>query len=188
VFDKLIVRHRWVAAAYSIIMASSAGAVVTALNLAAAEHQAEVLRCIHERLVGSGVSGEDAAQLVGNPPPVVFTEASLAKKTRQRNPVPWYDRCSALCAGGGRCTRRRQDGTLFCGTHAKGQPHGRVDSTPETDATRVSVFAEDVSGILQWLDDAGNVYSQEDIYANLPNPRVIARYTRVDGGIVLAGD
>ncbi len=167
---------------------TSTAAITAALNGTAAEHHTGVLRSIHQRLVAFGISSEQAAQLVGNPPPVVYTEAALARKTRQRNPVPWYDRCSALCAGGKRCTRRRQDSTLFCGTHAKGQPHGHVDSAPDSEATRVSVFAEDVRGILHWLDDAGNVYSQEDIYANVQNPRVIARYSRVDGAVVIEHD
>jgi len=153
-------------------------ATIAALNELVREHHACTLNDIHERARAAGVSLEGAAELVGNSPPMVLTAEHFACRQRQKNPVPWYDRCGALKAGGERCTRRRQETTLFCGTHVKGQPHGCVSTTGDAPAVRVTVSSEDVRGILHWFDDAGNVYSQEDVYANIPNPRIVARYTR----------
>lgn len=153
-------------------------ATIAAVNELARQHNACTLNAIYERAISGGVSRELASELVGNSSPMVLTAEHFACRQRQKNPVPWYDRCGALKAGGGRCTRRRQETSLFCGTHVKGQPHGCVDATGDAPTARVTVSSEEVRGILHWFDEAGNVYSQEDVYANIPNPRVIARYTR----------
>lgn len=49
------------------------------------------------------------------------------KKTKRINSiVPENEKCNALCCGGIRCSRRKQTGSLYCGTHTKGQPNGTI--------------------------------------------------------------
>jgi hypothetical protein len=42
----------------------------------------------------------------------------------------------------------------------------------------MEVFAEEVKGIVYYLDKHGNVYQTEDIMNEVENPRVIARWMK----------
>ena len=48
------------------------------------------------------------------------------KRKRVKNSVPFHERCKAKRANEAQCTRRRRDGSKFCGTHIKGTPHGEI--------------------------------------------------------------
>ena len=39
-----------------------------------------------------------------------------------------------------------------------------------------SVWAQDIKGIMYYIDDNKNVYNTEDVMKNTPNPRIIANY------------
>jgi hypothetical protein len=42
---------------------------------------------------------------------------------------------------------------------------------------KVTVFAKDINGIVYYIDTSFNVYDTEDVYQNIQNPRVIAKYS-----------
>ena len=64
------------------------------------------------------------------------------KVKRIKSVIPQYERCCANRANGEQCTRRRQLGINFCGTHQKGTPHGVVSTTnvKESEYMKVEVF------------------------------------------------
>jgi hypothetical protein len=106
-----------------------------------------------------------------------LTIEDFKKRKRVKSVIPQHDRCNAKRADGNQCTRRRKGEELFCGTHLKGRPHGVV-SNPERVATtkKVMVWAEDIKGIIYYVDKERNVYDTTDIINNKKNPRVIAKY------------
>ena len=102
------------------------------------------------------------------------------KRKRVKNFVPVFDRCCAKRATNEQCTRRKKEGFEYCGTHIKGTPHGIVETdTQEQIVTeKVEVWAQDISGIIYYIDNRNNVYKTEDIVANKTNPKVIAKYQK----------
>jgi hypothetical protein len=111
---------------------------------------------------------------------LVFTKDDFQKRKRVKNFVPIFDRCSAKRANNEQCTRRKKGGCEYCGTHVKGTPHGVVDLTSETKVTtqKIEVWAQDVQGIVYYIDKFNNVYQAEDIMLNRMNPKIIAKYTK----------
>lgn len=111
---------------------------------------------------------------------LVFTKDDFQKRKRVKNFVPIFDRCSAKRANNEQCTRRKKGGCEYCGTHVKGTPHGVVDLTSETKVTtqKIEVWAQDVQGIVYYIDKFNNVYQAEDIMLNRLNPKIIAKYTK----------
>jgi hypothetical protein len=55
-------------------------------------------------------------------------KGELKKTKRIHSTVPENEKCNAFCSGGMRCSRRKQSGTIYCGTHVKGQPTGTINS------------------------------------------------------------
>jgi hypothetical protein len=110
-----------------------------------------------------------------------FEKEDFQKRKRVKNFVPIFDRCCAKRANSEQCTRRKKDGCEFCGTHVKGTPHGVVDAQNEVKVTtqKVEVWAQDIQGIIYYIDKLNNVYQAEDIMANKMNPKIIAKYTKV---------
>jgi hypothetical protein len=43
---------------------------------------------------------------------------------------------------------------------------------------KIEVWAQDIQGIIYYLDKNMNVYSTEDIVSNKSNPKIIAKYTK----------
>jgi len=109
----------------------------------------------------------------------------LSKRKRIKNSIPVLNRCTALRANGQRCTRRHKDDAEFCGTHIKGIPHGLYSEQNEVlpQTQKVEVFAEDIKGIIYYIDRFSNVYATEDILAAKENPRIIAKSVK-NGNIV----
>ena len=62
---------------------------------------------------------------------VEFAKEDFQKRKRVKNVVPHCDRCVARRATGEQCTRRKSGDGPFCGTHAKGTPHGVHSSDAE---------------------------------------------------------
>ena len=155
-------------------------AMLERLNQRSKDHMRSYTLNIKQRLEEKGLSHEDVTSLVGNPPALVLTSEDFEKKRRVRTAIPYYERCSGKKADSEQCTRRRQSGSLFCGTHVKGTPYGQV-SDCEAVSDKIVVHAQEVAGIVHWVDDGGNVYSQEDVYQRLKDPRVIAKFALVDG-------
>jgi len=112
---------------------------------------------------------------------LVFVKEDFQKRKRVKNFVPIFDRCCAKRATNEQCTRRKKDGMEYCGTHIKGTPHGIVDSE-EVKVTnqKVEVWAQDIQGIIYYIDNNFNVYQAEDIVVNKINPKIIAKYVKND--------
>ena len=109
-----------------------------------------------------------------------FTKEDFQKRKRVKNFVPIFDRCCAKRASDEQCTRRKKDGCEYCGTHLKGTPHGIVDNQEESKNTtqKIEVFAQDIHGIIYYIDKNCNVYQAEDIISNKVNPKIIAKYVK----------
>ena len=109
-----------------------------------------------------------------------FNKEDFMKRKRVKNFVPIFDRCCAKRATNEQCTRRKKDGNEYCGTHVKGTPHGIVDTNNEIkiNTQKVEVWAQDIQGIIYYIDNFNNVYQAEDIVINKTNPKIIAKYVK----------
>jgi hypothetical protein len=124
---------------------------------------------------------------------LTLTKEDFVKRKRIKNAIPSLNRCNAKRANGEQCTRRRKDDCEYCGTHSKGTPHGLInsDDSSEHSNERIEVFAQDIKGIVYYLDKYNNVYKTEDILSGKENPEIIAKciihngvYTIPDFGLV----
>jgi hypothetical protein len=111
---------------------------------------------------------------------LMFLKEDFQKRKRVKNFVPIYDRCCAKRASTEQCTRRKKEGSEYCGTHLKGTPHGIIDMQNEQKNTthKVEVHAQDIQGIVYYIDKNNNVYQAEDIAMNKINPKIIAKYVK----------
>jgi hypothetical protein len=110
-----------------------------------------------------------------------FTKEDFQKRKLLKNFVPIFDRCCAKRATNEQCTRRKKDGHEYCGTHIKGTPHGVIDeeqSDIKVNTQKIEVWAQDIQGIIYYIDKFNNVYQLEDIVGNKKNPKVIAKYLK----------
>lgn len=108
---------------------------------------------------------------------LTLTKEDFVKRKRIKNAIPSLNRCNAKRANGEQCTRRRKDDCEYCGTHSKGTPHGLINGsdTLENSKERMEVFAQDIKGIVYYLDKYNNVYKTEDILSGKENPEIIAK-------------
>ena len=110
---------------------------------------------------------------------IQVTKQDIAKRTRAKNVVPLCDRCTALRASLEQCTRRRRDNQVLCGTHLKGTPHGLISSNKEIKPVKkITVWSEDIKGIIYYIDKNNNVYDNQDIRHNITNPKIIAKWQK----------
>jgi hypothetical protein len=111
---------------------------------------------------------------------LAFIKEDFQKRKRIKNFVPIFDRCCAKRASNEQCTRRKKDGCEYCGTHLKGTPHGIIDAQNENKNTtqKIEVYAQDIQGIVYYIDKNNNVYQAEDIISNKINPKIIAKYVK----------
>jgi hypothetical protein len=109
-----------------------------------------------------------------------FNKEDFQKRKRVKNFVPIFDRCCAKRASNEQCTRRKKEGCEYCGTHLKGTPHGIIDTQnePKNNTQKIEVCAQDIQGIVYYIDKNGNVYQAEDIIGNKINPKIIAKYLK----------
>jgi len=106
-------------------------------------------------------------------------EDDFKKRKRVKNQIPNYERCCALRINNERCTRKKKEGILFCGTHVKGTPYGTIkDSHEPYTTTKVEIWLEEINGVHQYIDVSGNVYSTEDINACVNPPRIISNWKK----------
>jgi len=102
------------------------------------------------------------------------------KRKRVQNSIPEDNRCIACRANGEQCTRRKKkDDPDFCGTHTKGTPHGVIKINAEANITKkIEVCAEEINGIVYYIDSNKNVYKTEDILMEKENPQIIAQWEK----------
>lgn len=116
-------------------------------------------------------------------PVLKLDKTDFQKRKRVKNVVPLHDRCIACRANGEQCTRRRKGESEYCGTHIKGTPHGIIskekqDSEPKAMIKKISVWAQDIKGIIYYIDDDSNVYETSAILQGTDNPKIIAKYQK----------
>jgi hypothetical protein len=111
----------------------------------------------------------------------------LVKRKRIKNSIPVNNRCNAKRANGEQCTRRRKAKCEFCGTHVKGTPHGffQIDENADNSIQKMEVIAEDIHGIVYYIDKFDNVYKTEDILEGKQNPAIIAKCIKQNGMITI---
>ncbi len=111
---------------------------------------------------------------------LTFNKDDFVKRKRVKNFVPIFDRCCAKRATNEQCTRRKKEGSEYCGTHLKGTPHGIIDNQNEekVNIQKIEVWAQDIQGIIYYIDNFNNVYQAEDIVVNKINPKIIAKYIK----------
>ena len=99
--------------------------------------------------------------------------------------LPTNERCTAIKGNinddSKRCTRRRQDGNIYCGTHIRNPPTHSVaesDSIPGESSgfKSVNVWVQDIKGIMYHIDHNNNVYHPEDVLRKINNPRIIGTW------------
>ena len=113
-----------------------------------------------------------------------FTKEDVSKRKRIKNAIPGLNRCNAKRANGEQCTRKQKEGHTFCGTHVKGTPHGIISLHDATDnqIVKSEVYAEEINGIVYYVDKHHNVYKTEDILNNKQDPEIITRCTKLENG------
>lgn len=114
---------------------------------------------------------------------LVISKDDMTKRKRVKNAIPNMNRCTAKRANGEQCTRRKKDGCEFCGTHSKGTPHGLVAANENAvkPIQKIEVSAEEIGGIVYYIDAFNNVYKTEDIMQEKMNPEIIAKYVHTNG-------
>ena len=114
---------------------------------------------------------------------LILTKDDFVKRKRVKNAIPFAYRCVAKRADGDQCTRRRKAGSDCCGTHVKNIPHGVIceEIVPTSRNEKVEVVAEEIKGIVYYIDKANNVYKAEDILSGKENPQIIAKYVMQNG-------
>lgn len=116
----------------------------------------------------------------------VFVETySRAPLPAPRAPPAAEERCVAVRNGGKQCTRRRKNGTTFCGTHMRCNQSGNADAAAiatmgmntetvsQVGTERALRAAVSSSGIPQFVDDTGATWCAEDVCSAHVNPRSV---------------
>jgi hypothetical protein len=129
--------------------------------------------------IRKGATLEETIGLVEQCDPLPLERADFIKRRRTKNSVPAEERCNAKSAKNDQCTRRRKNGHTCCGTHSKGVPHGLM-SSDDARSQQKEVWAEDIGGIIYYLDVDHNVYKTEDVMKNMVNPTIIAKWSKTD--------
>ena len=103
------------------------------------------------------------------------TEKKSTETTANQQVKP-EDQCIAKrSADGDQCTRKKKKGSNYCGTHAKIEKNATNQAPP---INKMEVSAEDIHGIIYYIDAHNNVYHTEDILESKENPRIIAKAIR----------
>ena len=119
---------------------------------------------------------------------LVVDKNDFVKRKRVKNSIPEDNRCMAKRANGEQCTRRRKDPNCdFCGTHSKGTPHGLIDSTEEDlhKNQTMEVFAQEIKGIVYYIDHYNNVYNTEDVMKQKQDPVIIGRWEKINNDYII---
>ncbi len=154
------------------------------LNKKAEEYVSKLKNNVKEKVSALGLANNPQVnqllQFIYDHEPLEITKDDLKKRKRVKNVVPMCDRCASKRANGEQCTRRKKEGCDYCGTHQKGRPHGTVESNeqPKPTTQKIEVWAEDIQGIMYYIDKFNNVYQTEDIVSNNPKPKIIAKYCK----------
>ena len=138
---------------------------------------------IKQRSAELGIKNDALIQYIYDYDRLTLSKEEFIKRKRVKNVVPFFDRCCAKRANSEQCTRKKKTDCEYCGTHMKGTPHGIMEEDlDENDGEvklvthKIEVWAQDILGIIYYIDKNYNVYQAEDIVSNKPNPKIIAKY------------
>lgn len=140
---------------------------------------------IHSKILAADLQDRnqisELIQHVFEYPKIGLDKEDFVKRKRVKNSIPEVNRCIAKRASGEQCTRRRKEECDYCGTHSKGTPHGTIQGDTVDIQTNQSleVFAQEIKGIVYYLDKYQNVYNTEDIMGQVENPRIIAKWEKI---------
>ena len=114
---------------------------------------------------------------------LVFQKDDISKRKRVKNTIPLTNRCNAKRANNEQCTRRKKDGSEYCGTHVKGTPHGLITESNESIPVtyKMDIVAQEIGGIVYYIDTYQNVYNTEDVMNGKQDPSIIAKYKIQNG-------
>ena len=97
------------------------------------------------------------------------TTSSLLSSSSQQNTF-----CIAKRSDGIQCTRKKKKNCEYCGTHAKLENTNSMKSLiPQI--KKMDVSAEEINGIIYYIDEFENVYHTEDILEGKENPRIVGK-------------
>ena len=141
---------------------------------------------IQKKSIELGIQNDGLIQYIFDYDRLTLNKEEFIKRKRVKNIVPFFDRCCAKRASSEQCTRKKKPGCEYCGTHMKGTPHGIIEdsiideNSKEVKQTiqKIDVWAQEILGIIYYVDKNYNVYQAEDIVGNKPNPKIIAKYVR----------
>jgi hypothetical protein len=108
---------------------------------------------------------------------LTFSKDDFIKRKRVQNTIPEDSRCVANKSCNERCTRRRKEGSEYCGTH-----HKHTSTKGQELVKKMDVIAKEMEGIVYYVDEFQNVYRTEDILNEKENPQVVAKYEQLAGG------
>jgi len=147
------------------------------------QFKSDVKKWMDESNISSDSQYSEFLQYIYDYPNITLDKEDFQKRKRVKNMVPHFDRCNAYRANNEQCTRRKQQGGEYCGTHIKGTPHGIMSNeTQNNKQNKIEVFVQEIKGINYYIDKNNNVYNTEDIISNSKNPSVIAKYVKTTGG------
>lgn len=126
-------------------------------------------------IINSERNDEEIIQQINEHSFPLITSNDMNKKKRTKNNIPICERCEAKRASGERCSRRKKGSSIYCGTHLKGTPHGKINDK-QTSLKKVETINKDINGIIFCIDKHGNVYNNEDVLLNKTNPRLLGTY------------
>lgn len=106
-------------------------------------------------------------------PKLCIEKEEVVKKRRVKSEISATDRCIAKRATGEQCTRRKKRDCEYCGTHDRLLSNGLSENIQQQD-----VYAEDIQGIIHYVDGNNNVYSTEDVLLGKLNPKIIGKALR----------
>ena len=118
-----------------------------------------------------------------------ISKEDFIKRKRTQNSIPISNRCNARRANNEQCTRRRKEGSEYCGTHTKGTPNGflQMGECDDCNKQKLEVIAQEIDGIVYYIDKFSNVYRTEDILNEKENPQIIAKCEEKNGKKTIAG-
>lgn len=97
--------------------------------------------------------------------------------TSNQTPINPEEQCIAKRSSDGvQCTRKKKKGSNYCGTHAKIESKTTKESA--ISSNKMEISAEEIHGIIYYIDNYNNVYDIQDILEGKENPRIIAKAVR----------
>ncbi len=120
------------------------------------------------------------------------------KIKRKRKSIPKEHCCLGRKQFGEQCTRRKKNGSEFCGSHMKSLPYGRIDDKQEflckvkgkrgRKKKKTNSLEDNDDYIQTWIDkDLGDAYlidKYNTVYSNDPeSPKIIGKKNQTTGEI-----